>query len=196
MFDIAPFLNASDPWLSAETPDNVRRCYDWKYRLARLLQPRRILEIGVRFGYSAAAFLAASPGAEYYGVDADNGTHGGIPGAYREALAMLTRQFPHSVIKVARLDTQREIPEGSGYDLVHVDADHTYEGCLSDLRLAARLGNRWVLVDDVSLASVPGVAWAVRDFLAETGFRHLYFDDSFRGDCLIRLPNRQGGKGQ
>ncbi len=62
MFDSAPFLNPSDPWLSAETPDNVRRCYDWKYRLARLLQPRRILEFGVRFGYSAAAFLAASPG--------------------------------------------------------------------------------------------------------------------------------------
>jgi len=189
-FDVTPFLFSSDPWLREQSPENVRRCYDWKFRLARLLQPRRILEIGVRFGYSAAAFLAASPGAEYYGVDADNGTNGGTFGAHRAARAMLAREFPDSVIKITKLDTLKETPKGSGYDLVHVDADHSFEGCLNDLHLAARLGSRWVLVDDMQNAHVPGVARAVRDFLAQTGLPHLYFDDSFRGDCLIWLPAR------
>jgi hypothetical protein len=190
-FDISPFLFSADPWLCEESPDDVRWCYDWKFRLAQVLQPRRILELGVRFGYSAAAFLAASPGAEYYGVDADNGANGGIVGAYREARAMLAREFPDRTITVRKLDTQKRIPRGKGYDLVHVDADHSYKGCLNDLRLATRLGRRWVLVDDIHHARCPSVALAVKDFLAETGLPHLYFDDSFRGDCLIRLPDRQ-----
>jgi hypothetical protein len=190
-FDISPFLFRSDPWLCEESPGDVRWCYDWKFRLAQVLQPRRILELGVRFGYSAAAFLAASPAAEYYGVDADNGANGGTVGAYREARAMLAREFADRTITVHKLDTQKRIPRGKGYDLVHVDADHSYEGCLNDLRLAARLGRRWVLVDDIHHSPCPNVALAVKDFLTETGFSHVYFDDSFRGDCLIQLPDRQ-----
>jgi Mannosyltransferase putative/Methyltransferase domain len=193
VFDVSRYLYGPDPWLADESPEDVRRCYEWKFRLAQLLQPRRILEIGVRFGYSAAAFLAAAPGAAYYGVDADNGAHGGILGAYQKARLMLKKEFPKSRIKIAKLDTRQKTPEGSGYELVHVDGDHTHQGCLNDLRLAARLGKRWVLIDDIHHPRCPGVARAVKDFLAETGLPHIYFDETFRGDCLIRLPDAETG---
>ncbi len=189
MFDITPLLHPADPWPAAEPAADVLANYHFKFAVAQLLRPRRILEFGVRYGYSAAAFLAGSPGAEYHGLDADNGGHGGVRGAYLEAAAMLRAKFPASRVTVSKVDTQREeAAVGAGWDLIHVDADHTHGGCLNDLRLAATLETQWILVDDIDF--IPAVAAAVRDFLAETGFPHLYFP-SFRGDCLIRSADRR-----
>ncbi len=190
MFDIAPYLWPDDPWLRIEPPGNVRACYAFKHTVGLLLQPRRILEIGVRAGYAAAAFLAACPQASYYGVDADNAQHGGVPGAVGWARAMLARHFPGRSLRIdAPLDTRQQDPAGSGYDLAHVDGDHSFAGCLRDLELAERLGCQWILVDDVDY--LPPVRQAVELFLGRTGHRHLFLP-SFRGDCLIRT--RAGDK--
>ncbi len=186
-FDITPHLHTNDPWLKHEPWENILRCYDWKFRLARLIKPQSVLEIGVRYGYSAAAILAASPGCSYTGVDADNGQHGGTVGAPLWAADMLRRHFPGSMPRVLHLDTQVESPpfDARSFDLVHVDGDHSYDGCLSDLRTAARLSRRWVLVDDIG--HIDDVRRATADFLARTGHDRLYFPDSLRGDCLIRV---------
>src|ERR1035438_10147495 len=55
--------------------------YRLKWAIARELQPATILEIGVRFGYSAFAFLDACPSASYFGIDADCDAYGGCRGA-------------------------------------------------------------------------------------------------------------------
>src|ERR1700736_2008544 len=55
--------------------------YRLKWAIARVLQPESILEIGVRYGYSALAFLSASPSARYVCVDLDLPTFGGSVGA-------------------------------------------------------------------------------------------------------------------
>ncbi len=183
-FDITSFLNPVDPWPTIESLDNIVGCYRFKSAVSAVLRPASILEMGVRYGYSAAAFLAASPNASFYGVDADNGLHGGVEGAMAYASTMLTSRFPGRNIKLKKLDTQEADPDGSGYELIHVDADHSYAGCLNDLWIAARLGTGWILVDDIShLASV---AKAVRDFLVRSSLPHVYFP-SLRGDCLIQL---------
>jgi len=59
--------------------------YKTKWAIARVLQPASILEIGVRYGYSAAAFLNACPGATYLGIDLDSDTFGGVKGAIQWA---------------------------------------------------------------------------------------------------------------
>ena len=59
--------------------------YRLKWAIARALQPRSILEIGVRYGYSAAAFLNACPRGHYLGIDLDSNTYGGVQGAIRWA---------------------------------------------------------------------------------------------------------------
>jgi cephalosporin hydroxylase len=51
--------------------------YRLQWAIVRVLQPRQILEIGVRFGYSAAAFLDACPDAAYLGIDNDSDTFSG-----------------------------------------------------------------------------------------------------------------------
>ncbi len=150
MFDITPYLWPADPWLRIEPPGNIRACYAFKHTVGLLLQPQRILEIGVRAGYAAAAFLAACPQASYHGVDAENRQHGGLPGAVGWARTMLARQFPGRAIRIdAPLDTRQQTPDGSGYDLAHVDGDHSFAGCLHDLELVERLGGPWILVDDI-----------------------------------------------
>ena len=69
---------------SANPDDPLKHLFDdWvayyrlKWAIARVLQPKRILEIGVRFGYSAAAFLDACPNATYFGIDVDSEDFGG-----------------------------------------------------------------------------------------------------------------------
>src|SRR4051794_5262627 len=55
--------------------------YRTKWAIARTLQPKRVLEIGVRYGYSALAFLDACPEAQYLGIDIDSDLYGGENGA-------------------------------------------------------------------------------------------------------------------
>ena len=164
-------------------------CYDFKYRLAQLLQPASILEFGVRAGYSAAAFLSACPTASYIGVDADNGQDGGIIGFTDWAAQMLPSKFPNARIAVYKANTQQPLFSLSlslslpAVDLFHVDADHSYAGCLCDLEHAEQIGAKWILVDDITF--LPEVARAAEAFLAKRRYGHVLFP-SFRGDLLIQ----------
>jgi len=182
-FDITPFLAPGDPFVAGTAPERVRRIYREKYAVAKRLQPNSLLEIGVRAGYSAAAFLSACPGLAYHGIDADLEDHGGWPGAPARALAMLRGRFGRdgcvTVADTARLGA---LPPGP-WDLVYVDGDHTYEGCYRDLRLALAAGPRWVLVDDVTLLP-DTVGRAARDFVRDLGLRHELLP-TCHGDLLI-----------
>ena len=95
-FDVRPYLHPEDPWPCAEGVAAAAEIYDGKNRVAALLRPRRILEIGVRAVDSAAAFLAAVPDAIYVGLDADNGAWGGWPPATAYAREKLPIWFPRA----------------------------------------------------------------------------------------------------
>lgn len=198
MFLIDPYLKPGDPFASEprNTLAAIRRGYAFKYHAAALIQaqqerPLSILEIGVRAGYSAAAFLAASPAAVYVGLDADNAEHGGERGYSDWARLMLCEKFPDASIDIRRCDTRRDpwpVPPGRGeasrrFDLVHVDGDHSETGCLDDLTRAMHLA-RWILVDD--LDHLPDVLRATAQFLFHQRCEFIRCA-TFRGDCLIRV---------
>src|SRR5580692_7612685 len=70
--------------------------YRMKWAIASVLQPKSILEIGVRYGYSAVAFLNASPSARYLGIDLDVAAFGGSVGAInwaRQACSKYQAEF-------------------------------------------------------------------------------------------------------
>ena len=77
--------------------------YRTKWAIARVLQPQTILEIGVRFGYSALAFLDAVPSARYLGIDNDSDTFGGHRGAVEVARSKL-QAFSGDVVVADSLD--------------------------------------------------------------------------------------------
>lgn len=204
-FDITPFLQPDDPWFRHEDPARVRRIYEEKYQIASLIKPRSILEIGVRAGYSAAAFLSAAPAdCTYLGLDADQSwsQHGGWHGAPARAAMMLNRHFPGRVdVRICdtqeldqflerghpgeqqqdQTDLRRESPDF--YDLVHIDGDHTYDGALHDLRLFSKVA-RYLLIDDI--AYVDEVKDALDTFLAETGHQATRFP-TVRGDAIVQF---------
>jgi 2-polyprenyl-3-methyl-5-hydroxy-6-metoxy-1,4-benzoquinol methylase len=107
--------------------------YRMKWAIARALQPKRILEIGVRFGYSAAAFLNASPESAYLGIDNDSVEFEGRTGAIHWARKITQRFHADYVIGDSR--DGHKFP-GGDYDLIHLDGQRDEAGLAGDLRKA------------------------------------------------------------
>lgn len=173
-----------------EQPTPERRLYyQRKFDVAYTLQPKRILEIGVRAGYSAFAMLSACPEAEYVGWDTGGDYYGGVAGYFvREAPRILAR-FPHVHFelrdsqKVDRLDTT--------FDLAHIDGDHSYEGALHDLHLCGP-ACRALLVDDYEF--IRSVQAATDHWLVLHTGRvrcRIVEDGGFRGNMLIDCSRLQ-----
>jgi hypothetical protein len=184
--------------LAAAFHDADRPHLDWwlpyyrkLFELAIELQPRRICEIGVRAGYSAFTFLTASPGARLFGVEADGdepivNTHNGWKGAWRHAIRILS-PFDFDLLLIDSHAIHR-LPEA---DLVYVDGDHSYLGCLSDLRLAALSADR-ILVDDYD--NFPNVRQACEMFVREhPAFEFRHIDNRLTGFLLLQRRIPSGG---
>jgi len=181
--------------------------YYWsKYTIARRYRPTRILEIGVRAGYSALAFLEAAHDqgrhqeVVYVGIDGETGTHGGEGGPYLPWAEKILNEPHGPEYKVILLEanTQRALPESviqvleneGRFDLIHVDGDHTKRGALSDLDLAVGflMPNGVILIDDYDRA--PAVKEAIDEWIeTHPEWDHLYIP-SFNGDVAI---TRLGG---
>lgn len=203
MFDITKYFRPGDPFLAINKLEDVLAGYTLKHAIATELKPKSIVEIGVRAGYSAAAFLAACPMATFLGLDADNGRDGGEVGYSLWTQEMLEDRFPQAKVAVLRCDTQqedwvsslatRDSQLATSFDLAHVDGDHSYAGCLKDLAQSARVAKA-ILVDDVDF--IPDVERAVCRFLFDLHAagrpprRVQYWPSSsgsLRGDVLIEL---------
>lgn len=151
--------------------------YRLKWAIARVLQPRRVLEVGVRFGYSAAAFLDACPEAEYLGIDNDSENFGGHKGAIEWA-RRITR---HARASYLLADSQQlaEFP-GGRYDLIHVDGQQDGDGSFRDLSKALRQ-SRYILVD--------GFFWTRQNFLNASEFLYRNRD---RIESCVAIPGYEG----
>lgn len=177
-----------------EPSDELRTYYEVKYNTACQLQAAgkltSILEIGVRAGYSAFAFLSANPSAQFYGIDADVGGWGGQAGWIEKAAAVL-HDFS---VKIAKANTQQlhsieECYPGQRFDFAHIDGDHSFDGCYHDLELCAAVSDV-MLVDDYDFIAPVRAAvdhWLLRHH-GRWGFAYIS-DGGFRGNMLIRrLP--------
>ena len=161
--------------------------YRLKWAIARALQPRRILEIGVRFGYSAAAFLDACPDAVYLGIDNDSDTFGGQQGAIQWARQITRGARAEYMIADSQ---QLETFPGGCYDLVHIDGQQDGAGSIADLRKALKQAGR-ILVD--------GYFWSRDNFLHISEFLFRYRDliescaiiPGYAGELLI-TPRQAG----
>jgi SAM-dependent methyltransferase len=151
--------------------------YRMKWAIASVLQPQSILEIGVRYGYSARAFLAAVPRAKFVGIDLDSDRFGGVKGAMDWARGSL-RAYDCELI-VADSQGMDRFP-GSQYDLIHVDGQQDGDGSFRDLQLALRQG-RYVLVD--------GYHWTETNYLAVNDF---LWQNRDRLDWYAAIPGYAG----
>lgn len=155
-YDFRSQANLSDP-LGHLFPNWVPY-YRMKAAIAEALQPKRILEIGVRYGYSGLAFLHGCPTAHYTGIDLDAESFGGTKGA----LDWARQHLPKAQCELILADSQAmERFPGGQYDLIHVDGQQDGDGTTHDLELAIRQG-RHILVD--------GYFWTQHNFRAASEF--------------------------
>lgn len=156
-YDFRRIANPADP-MAYRFPAWVNY-YRLKWAIAQVLQPQTILEIGVRYGYAAHAFLSAMPQSHYTGIDLDCELAGGVPGAINWARDIL--QSFNAELVVADSQAMEQFP-GDRYDLIHVDGQQDGDSSFHDLQLALHQA-RYILVD--------GYHWtplnyaAVNDFL-------------------------------
>jgi 2-polyprenyl-3-methyl-5-hydroxy-6-metoxy-1,4-benzoquinol methylase len=156
--------------------------YRLKWTIAHVLKPTSILEVGVRFGYSAIAFLEGHP-AHYVGIDLDTDLYGGVKGAIHWAKA-ITESFDAKFI-VADTQQMQRFPGGL-YDLIHVDGQQDGDGSFHDLELAIQQ-SRYILVD--------GYLWTRQNFMAISDFLLRYADliewygviPGYAGELLIKV---------
>jgi 2-polyprenyl-3-methyl-5-hydroxy-6-metoxy-1,4-benzoquinol methylase len=151
--------------------------YRLKYAICKAINPKNILEIGVRYGYSAISFLKAAPRASYLGIDNDSANFGGSVGAYKWAKMILEKYDAEIILS----DTQKmESLPGSGYDLIHIDGQQDGDGTFHDLEMALEKG-RYVLVD--------GFFWTAENMISSAYFMKKY--DKFFEYAII-IPNYAG----
>jgi hypothetical protein len=154
--------------------------YKVKYGIAKRIRPKRIMEIGVRAGYSAYSFLSACPEAYYLGIDAENGSWGGGNGPWNQYARKTLSKFDAEFI-IADSQKIKEL-HLKPFDLIHIDGDHSFQGATNDLNLCSKVGKN-LLVDDYDF--IPSVRKAVDLWLAgHKDFTGEYIK-SLRGEMLI-----------
>lgn len=151
------------------------RYYATKATICQRVQPKKILEIGTRCGYSVVAMHLAAPDARFICVDA--GVDADSAQTLAHAKSMLREQNIDADIIITNSHNIREIP---AVDFAHVDGDHTYEGTLADLNLVAHVPT--ILVDDCCEHSV---LRAVKEFSQATNRAVEYFYDGLRDGAII-----------
>ena len=123
------------------------------------ISPNSMLEIGAFTGYSiCTAAIACDTLARIEWIDNESGC--------RDSNKMVAGnlQAVDPDILVAYWRTKEEATPTLPVDLIHIDADHSYEAVKSDLEWASQLCPRWIIGHDYELPG-SGVKEAVVEFL-------------------------------
>ena len=190
-------------------------CYEYYYAIGNYYKPQTILEIGLLFGYSAAAlilgakenikvfdsydidhydrnFFAKSPGTltEYDSslIEYEDWSSNKI--AYYKLHDLLEEKIPGNEISLnIMLKDSRHLKYlDKNYDLIHIDGSHYYEDKLHDLQLTLGRCNV-VVVDDYDF--IESNKRAVDEFidLNKKYILNINHVKSFRGTMIIEYKN-------
>jgi hypothetical protein len=155
---------------------NVWNGYPFYVRAVEEIRPASVLEIGTFLGFGLAAFAYGCETIERL-TSLDNESY--IPGSQQACAANLSF-FRGETRLVGSLEEAR-----GEYDLIHVDADHTFAGALHDMAFAWGLGPRVMLVDDY--AFLEEVRQAVGAFAAHHRLPFKVWN-SYRGWAVFARP--------
>ena len=179
-------------------PPNCFDYYEIYYALSKYYQPKSILEIGVRYGYSLYSMVCGSDVIENVaGYDLEetlNGYH--LPNNLnyhnKSKFEIVQENFDLFCNKKINLNlkyvnTQKINELNDYYDLIHIDGDHSIEGKLHDLEITKNKC-KVVIIDDYALHS--NVRQGVDIFLNnnQNSFKNVYFVNSrnlINNHCII-----------
>ena len=157
--------------------DLSTRNYHHYYAVIKERSVESVLELGVRYGYSAFAMLSANPTMHYTGIDICD---------LKYAKRLLYNNFPNAMITFIEKNSHEcDIDSSKKFDLVHVDGDHTLEGLRLDIALAHAHAKKTIFIHDYDY--LPQVKQATDEFLAAHASMKRKYIPSFRGIMVITL---------
>jgi predicted O-methyltransferase YrrM len=185
------YLSIIDPLDARWKYENYEAGLWVKHQIAHYVEPRTIVEIGVRSGYSMWAMMKAAPTARFYGYDNYS------PDYAKELGDNLSEQFKAWAGRVKDMlygqaeliveDSQSPGFMPKGADLYHVDGDHRTDPAFFDIRncMAASFGCVVIAVHDY-------MAQPVRDAVAKaragTHYKCYEVIEERNGDAIL-FPN-------
>lgn len=150
-------------WEGCEFPEAYLRSI---FTFAKHHQFRGVcLEIGFDSGSSALAILRACPEAVVLSVDIQECPRG---------KALIEKHGMNDRVTFVQADSRTYLKSLQGpFNYIYIDGDHDYDAVIQDLRNSEKLlsQNGIMVVDDCDPDHIHfGVAKAVKEFIAETGF--------------------------
>jgi hypothetical protein len=178
-----------DDWLLCEN------YYPYYHRIYELIGKEfpetKLLEFGVRSGYSGVVFAKAIKGKKtYFGVDPNLYIDNGL-GRAKETFLDLKSE--HNLLEFFLLEgfssstsVQKTLSYSGPFEVIHVDGEHTYFGKLFDLWIAKNLvsKNGYVLVDDFNHHGMIHDSVKVACYLG--WFKAFTFVDTKRGLAVLK----------
>lgn len=159
--------------------------YRHKYYYASISKAKDILEIGVRLGYAAFAFMSSPYCESYTGWDIQEPIDGGMKfPTFDWVREKVTIKFRNVKASLEKKDSLKDEWGSIKFDLIHIDGDHSYSGVISDCKKAydhIRIGGL-IVVDDYTF--LKDVKRGVDEFLDENDIPRI-ISFSLRGDALI-----------
>lgn len=152
-----------------------------KAEVVRIVKPKTVFEFGAYHGLFLVSALYGHPDIKQIGwVDTEH-NHDGT----NEMCAANIRHVAPDVELWWRHDDHCAAPGFGQADLVHVDGDHSFHGCLRDLAFAFLMDPQVILVDDHIPAHRP-VERAVAAFCEWQGLDYFVID-TVNGCAVIDL---------
>lgn len=168
-----------DAWMSPA-------CYPKYVEMGQRFKPHSILEIGTFEGYGLIGFwMGAGPDVErieWVDTERDlSGSNAHCIQNLKAAADLIGWHLPD----MAYAERAETLPYSGPHDLIHVDGNHSFLACLTDMVMAWHRKPKVMLVDDYDYAPEPGVRKAVDLFSDLYGlkFEHV---SSLRGWALFQ----------
>jgi len=135
------------------------------YTVCKLLQPKNILEIGFKRGFSLGTILEALEGpAHLTTVDIEHGPH------LKHFVDLYRQELTDRDLRFITKDSRYLLDVNDKYDFIHVDGNHDYEFARSDIEYALRniSPNGIIAIDDSQRINVQR---AINETIARSDYR-------------------------
>lgn len=161
-----------------------KNCFEWYYGIAKAIQPKTFMEIGVRFGFSFLPTLAGCDSLEY-ALGWDLETYGNNTIA-NENIGEYYKG--NCKWEIQHIDSQLETSLPQQFDLISIDGCHDYECKIHDLEMAM-VNTTYAILDDYDYHSY--VKRAIDDFLNKNNdnIEFAEYIETFRGSMFIKFKN-------